>query len=196
MRYEPRLGKLTVIRGSMFSGKTSRLLELLEREKIAGREPILFKPKIDKRYSENEVVSHKGIKMVALALGVDGESIREIEEKSRDYKVVGVDEAQLWKEEAGLPVFLDNLADQEKNVYVSVLEKDHMGKPFSNAGQLLALADEIISLNAICMKCGAEGASYSQRIIDGKEVFGPQVQVGGKELYEPRCRACFVRPSS
>lgn len=187
-------GKMVVIRGSMFSGKTSRLLELLEREKLAGREPVLFKPKIDTRYSQDDVVSHKGLKMNAYSIDIDEKGAAFIEEKVKKYKVLGVDEAQFWLPSTNLPQLLNRLADQGKNVYISLLEKDHMGNPFPNAGELLALADDIISLNAICLKCGGEGAAYSQRVIDGKEVFGPQVQVGGKESYEPRCRACFVRP--
>ncbi len=189
-------GKLIVIRGSMFSGKTSRLMEALERENIAGRETILFKPKIDNRYDEIDVVSHKGIRMSAFSIDTDRRGSQFIEEKSRGYKVVGVDEGQFFETGAELPQLLNRLAFEGKSVYVSILEKDHMGKPFQNTGELLALADDIISLNAICLKCGAEGAAFSQRVIDGKEVFGPQLQVGGKESYEPRCRACYVRPDS
>lgn len=194
MRNGNRGGKLIVIRGSMFSGKTSRLMELLEREEIAGREPVLFKPKIDTRYSDADVVSHKGLKMKAYSIDIGSAGKQAIIDITKNYKVLGVDEAQFWNSDADLPKLLNRLAYDGKSVYVSLLEKDHMGKPFPNTGELLALADDIISLNAICLKCGEDGASFSQRVIDGKEVFGPQVQVGGKESYEPRCRACYVRP--
>jgi len=187
-------GQLVVICGPMFSGKTSRLLELLEREMIAGRRIELFKPEIDARYSSSEVVTHKGLKLPARVVPITGAGVKRIVATSRKVDVVGVDEAQFWPPAVELPKALEMLAFSGKRVYVSVLNRDHAGEPFGNAMELLARADVIHSLTAVCVKCGGE-AYFTQRTSEGREVFGPQVVVGGKELYEPRCRKCYVRPA-
>ncbi|MEM3185982.1 MAG: thymidine kinase [Conexivisphaerales archaeon] len=189
-----RKGLLLVIMGPMFSGKTSRLLELLERDMIAGRKISLFKPRIDNRYSQGEVVTHKGIKLPATVVSIDSDGVSKIENDSADSQVIGVDEAQFWPLDSCLPETLDRLAFKGKIVYVSLLNRDHRGEPFGSAMELLARADEVQSLNAVCARCGDE-AYFTQRLYKGKETFGEQVQIGGKELYEPRCRACYVRPS-
>ena len=186
-------GKLVVIDGPMFSGKTSRLLELLERELIAGRKIELFKPKIDARYSASEVVTHKGLKLPAKVVPITKAGVRLIARMSEGVDVVGVDEAQFWPTEVELPKQLERIAYKGKRVYVSVLNRDHTGEPFGNAMELLARADIIHSLSAVCVKSGNE-AYFTQRTSEGTEIFGPQVVVGGKELYEPRCRDCYVRP--
>jgi thymidine kinase len=188
-----RSGQLVVIDGPMFSGKTSRLLELLERELIAGRKIELFKPQIDSRYSSSEVVTHKGLKLPAKVVPITRAGIRLISRMSSKVDVIGVDEAQFWPTKVELPKELERIAYEGKRVYVSVLNRDHTGEPFGNAMELLARADIIHSLSAVCVKCGNE-AYFTQRTSEGKEIFGPQVVVGGKELYEPRCRSCYVRP--
>jgi len=182
-----------VIDGPMFSGKTSRLLELLEREVIAGRRTELFKPQIDARYSASEVVTHKGLKLPANVVPITGAGVKLILEMSSKVDAIGVDEAQFWPTTVELPQELEKIAYQGKRVYASVLNRDHQGRPFGNAMELLARADVIYSLSAVCVKCGND-AYFTQRTSGGKEIFGPQVVVGGKELYEPRCRNCYVRP--
>ena len=186
-------GQLVVIDGPMFSGKTSRLLELLERELIAGRKIALFKPQIDSRYSASEVVTHKGLKLPAKVVPITRAGVRLIAESGSRVDVVGVDEAQFWPPKVELPKQLERMAYEGKRVYVSVLNRDHQGEPFGNAMELLARADVIHSLSAVCVKCGNE-AYFTQRTSEGREIFGKQVVVGGKELYEPRCRQCYVKP--
>lgn len=186
-------GQLVVIDGPMFSGKTSRLLELLERELIAGRKLELFKPQIDNRYSASEVVTHKGLKLPAKVVPMTKAGVRLMARMSSLVDVVGVDEAQFWPTMLELPKELERMSYSGKRVYVSVLNRDHTGEPFGNAMELLARADVIHSLSAVCVKCGGE-AYFTQRTSEGREIFGPQVVVGGKELYEPRCRSCYVRP--
>lgn len=189
-----RKGKFVVISGPMFSGKTSRLIELLEREMIAGRRIELFKPEIDSRYSQSEVVTHKGIRLPARVIPLNSDGVKKIEALGSNVDAIGVDEAQFWPLSSGLPSALDRLAYLGKIVYASVLNRDHAGEPFGIAMELLARADDVQSLTAVCSKCG-DDAYFTQRVMDGKEVFGERVVVGGKELYEPRCRKCFVRPT-
>jgi thymidine kinase len=190
-----RKGKLVLIMGPMFSGKTSRLIEFLEREMIAGRKISLFKPKIDFRYAESEVVTHKGVRLPAVVVATTKEGVRRIIISGSKTDAVGLDEGQFWPLDTGLPRALEELCFDGKTVYVSVLNRDHRGEPFGSAMELLARADDVYSLTAVCAKCGGD-AYFTQRVLSGKEVFGEQVQVGGKELYEPRCRSCFVRPPS
>ncbi len=192
MRIHPH-GKLIAITGPMFSGKTSRLIELLERERYAGNKIELFKPLIDDRYSKTEAVTHKGEKLPAVTVTTDMLGVEEIRRAAKNVDVLGVDEAQFWGQDSLLPKALDELASLNKIVYVSILNKDHTGEPFNNTLDILSRADIIYSLTAICKKCGEE-ATFTQRVRDGKEIFGPQVQVGGVESYEPRCRRCFVWP--
>lgn len=188
-------GKFVVISGPMFSGKTSRLIELLEREMIAGRKIELFKPEIDKRYTLAEVVTHKGTRLPAKVLSLDKNGLDTLFQYGKDCDAIGVDEAQFWPADSELPKVLDKLAFMGKMVYASVLNRDHAGLPFGIAMELMARADYIQSLSAVCSKCGSDDAYFTQRVVEGKEVFGERVKVGGKELYEPRCRNCFVRPS-
>lgn len=177
----------------MFAGKTSRLIELLEREVYAGHKIVLFKPQVDHRYSDTDVVTHKGEKLSAITLPTTESGLDQIRKIPDDIDVIGVDEGQFWPAALKLANVLDELAYKGKTVYVAILNKDHFGKPFNNI-DILARADYIHSLTAICKKCGHE-ATFVQRIRDGKEVFGIQVEVGGMESYEPRCRNCFVRPT-
>ncbi len=188
------LGKLVAITGPMFSGKTSRLIELLEREMLAGRNTLLFKPEIDKRYDTSYVTTHKGIRLPAIVLNVDNEGADKIYEFSRNIDVIGVDEAQFWDHDSKLPGILDKIASENKIVYIAALNKNHLGIPFKTSMKIIALADQVQSLTAVCAKCG-EDATFTQRIMDGHEVFGEQIKVGGKESYEPRCRKCFVYPT-
>lgn len=186
-------GKLVVITGPMFSGKTSELIRLLEREKFAGRKTVMFKPDIDKRYHESNVVTHKGASHEAMPVSPGASGAEQIEGQGADFDAIGIDEAQFFEDGKALVRAADSLADRGKTVYVSLLNRSHLGEPFGGAPEMLARADYVYSLTAICRKCGEE-ATFTQRIGDGKEVFGELIQVGGKDSYEPRCRKCFVRP--
>jgi len=189
-----KIGKVITITGPMFSGKTSRLIELLERHMRAGRKVALFKPNIDFRYSENEVTSHNGIKMNAIRSPIGLDSRDSIKGKIKGINIIGFDEVQFWKESSHIDDFIEDLAFSGKTIYCSALNRDHFGKPFAITKKILGISDEIYSLTAVCSKCG-EDATFTQRINDGKPYFGAIIKIGGKGLYEPRCRNCYVKPT-
>lgn len=189
-------GSLIVITGPMFSGKSDELGRVLRRYRISHREFALFKPVKDNRYSDGEIVTHDGLRLNATVVPAD-ESCREmIMEASKKVSIVGFDEAQFWDKAADLPGLLRELALQGKIVYATLLNMDFTGKPFESAGNLLSYANQIISLTAVCEKCGSNSAIYSQRIDEnGNPVLtGETIKVGGKDVYSPRCRKCFVEP--
>lgn len=185
-------GKLVVITGPMFSGKTSRLLELLEREMRAGRRTILFKPELDHRYSKAHVVTHKGIMLPAVISPIGSKARKFILEKSDSFDVIGVDEAQFWDSKSNLHELLDELVFLKKLVYVSALNKNIKNEAFETTSNLLSSADEIHALTSVCAKCGND-ATLTQKIKNNKEVFGKVIEVGGNGKYEPRCRNCYVK---
>lgn len=187
------MGRLIIITGPMFSGKTSRLIELLEREILAGRNTLLFKPEIDKRYDTTFVTTHKGMRLPAIVLNTDNDGVRKMYELSKNVDVIGIDEAQFWNHDSILPEIADKIASENKIVYVAALNKNHTGTPFKTSMEIIARADQVYSLTAVCARCG-EDATFTQRVMNGKEVFGEQIKVGGIESYEPRCRKCFVYP--
>lgn len=167
----------------MFSGKTEELIRRTRRAKIAKQRVILFKPKIDERYSAESVVTHDLQKVKARPVG----SAHEILQFSRSYEVVGIDEAQFFG--GPLVSICQQLADEGKRVIVSGLDQDYRGLPFQPIPQLLAVAEYITKNMAICMSCG-NPANKNQRLSDSKNL----VSVGGKEAYEARCRRCFIPP--
>ncbi|WMT51649.1 MAG: thymidine kinase [Ferroplasma sp.] len=187
------MGRLVLITGPMFSGKTSRLIELLEREILAGRNTLLFKPEIDKRYDTTFVTTHKGMRLPAIVLNTDNDAVKKMYELSKNVDVIGIDEAQFWDHDSILPEVADRIASEDKIVYVAALNKNHTGSPFKTSMEIIARADQVYSLTAVCAKCG-EDATFTQRVMNGKEVFGEQIKIGGTESYEPRCRKCFVYP--
>ena len=187
------MGRLVLITGPMFSGKTSRLIELLEREILAGRNTLLFKPERDKRYDTTFVTTHKGMRLPAIVLNTDNDGVKKMYELSKNVDVIGIDEAQFWDHDSILPEVADRIASEDKIVYVAALNKNHTGTPFKTSMEIIARADQVYSLTAVCAKCG-EDATFTQRVMNGKEVFGEQIKVGGIESYEPRCRKCFVYP--
>jgi thymidine kinase len=187
------MGKLITITGPMFSGKTSRLIELLEREILAGRNTLLFKPEIDKRYDTTYVTTHKGTRLPAIVLNVNNEGVRKIYDLSKNVDAIGIDEAQFWNHDSILPETVDKIASENKIVYIATLNKNHLGEPFKTSMEIIARSDQVYSLTAVCARCG-EDATFTQRIMNGKEVFGEQIKIGGMESYEPRCRKCFVYP--
>ena len=173
-------GWVEVICGSMFSGKTEELIRRLKRAKIANQKVEIFKPAIDVRYDEIKIVSHdenhiqstpvdNSQKILLLAQGVE---------------VVGIDEAQFFDEQ--LPFVCDELACRGIRVIVAGLDMDFQGNPFGQLPFLLAKADYITKLHAICMKCG-NIANYSYRKTASEE----RIVLGEKNLYEPRCRRCY-----
>ncbi len=188
-------GRLTVIIGPMFSGKTTRLLNEVEKASKANRKAILFKSPIDNRYSDTDVVSHDGMRIPAAVLP-SGEGFKKtLDDAAQNYDIVVIDEGQFWRDTEGFADALNDLAFKSKQVYVAMLNTKADGKPFKVAKELLPLADTIYCLWAKCSKCG-QRANYTQRVINGTEDFGDNFLVGGKESYEARCRKCFVRKKS
>lgn len=174
-----RRGWIEVICGSMFSGKTEELIRRLKRAKIANLKVEIFKPSIDIRYDEVNIVSHDENKI--LSTPVDHSS--SILMYAQDVDVVGVDEAQFFDDQIG-PV-CEQLALNGMRVIVAGLDMDYKGRPFGQMPNLLAIADYITKLHAICVVCGnIANVSYRKVANEG------QVLLGEKDLYEPRCRVC------
>jgi thymidine kinase len=173
-------GCIEVICGSMFSGKTEELIRRLKRVKIANLKVEIFKPRMDRRYDELKIVSHDENAIVSTPV----ESAQSILLLVQGVDVVGIDEAQFFDDR--LPEVIDQLALQGIRVIVAGLDMDFTGKPFGQMPFLLAKADFITKLHAICVQCG-HIANYSYRKIP----IDTQVVLGEKEMYEPRCRKCF-----
>ncbi len=179
-KYHKRNGWVEVICGSMFSGKTEELIRRLNRAKIAKLKVEIFKPAIDNRYDEENVVSHDDNSIHSTPV----ETASNILFYSKDFEVVGIDEAQFFDDE--LPAVCNKLADAGKRVIVAGLDMDFSGKPFGSIPSLMATAEYVTKVHAICMKCG-NLAQYSHRTIKNDKL----VVLGEKDSYEPLCRNCF-----
>jgi thymidine kinase len=178
-------GWLHVICGCMFCGKTDEMLRLLRRYSIAGREVILIKPRLDTRTEETTVVSRSGAHHRAVT--VDGSD--EIEAAAGRADIVAIEEGQFFDER--LPEVAERLSDAGRQVLVTGLDRDFRGLPFGPMPRLMALADQVTKLTAICVSCG-EPATRTQRLIDGQPApaDSPLIVIGGlgDETYEARCR--------
>jgi thymidine kinase len=174
-----RRGWIEVICGSMFSGKTEELIRRLKRVEIANLKSEIFKPAIDVRYDEVKIVSHDENKVHSTPVN-NSQTILML---AQDVDVVGIDEAQFFDDQ--ITLVCEKLALKGIRVIVAGLDMDYSGKPFGQMPNLLAIADYITKLHAICMKCG-NIANVSYRKVAG----GAQVLVGEKDIYEPRCRVC------
>jgi thymidine kinase len=188
-------GRLEVITGGMFSGKTEELIRRLERVRIAGKRLLLFKPTIDNRYSEQTVVTHYGREFAAHQLAPADETIATLErvvgaDALAAASVVAFDEGNFFSD--GLPALCESLVASGKRVIVAGLDLTFAARPFGPMPTLMALADEVVKLHAVCVRCGAV-AARSQRLIDGKPAptDGPVIQIGGLDQYEARCRDCY-----
>ncbi len=188
-------GFLEVITGPMFAGKTTELIKRIERQIFAKRKAALFKPSIDNRYSESEVVAHNGLRYDAFVIPTDEEGVKTIEEitKRERFEVIGVDEVQFFP--MSIVGMLDELADSGVYVIASGLNLDFKGDPFPVTRELLVRADNIVYLTAICTVCGTL-ATRTQRLINGKPAprNSPVILVGGRESYEARCRRHHIIP--
>jgi len=177
-------GSIEVITGSMFCGKTDELIRRLRRATIARQRVQVFKPAFDDRYGVNKVTSHAGSEYKAQPITDATEIFKLLND---DITVVAIDEAQFFGEE--IVNVVQQLADQGIRVIVAGLDTDFRGEPFGQMPVLMAIAEDVDKLHAICMVCG-EAASRTQRIINGKpaKYNDPIVVVGASELYEARCR--------
>ena len=179
-----RRGRVEVVCGSMFSGKTEELIRRLRRAQFAKQRVEIFKPAIDVRYSEQDVVSHDHNVIQSTPV----ESSQTILLLANDIDVVGIDEAQFFDEH--IVEVCNELASRGIRVIVAGLDLDFKGQPFGPMPQLCAIADEVTKVHAICVRCGAL-AYVSHRIVAGDK----QVLLGEKQEYEPLCRECYNRLS-
>ncbi len=186
MYNKPTGGWIEVICGSMFSGKTEELIRRLRRARIAKQNIQVFKPAIDTRYADREVTSHNGLQFEATPVQDTDELRTRIAEETT---VVGIDEAQFFQDE--IVELCTRLADEGLRVIVAGLDMDFRGEPFGPVPALLAQAEQVDKLQAICVKCGGP-ASRTQRLIDGQPAAydDPVILVGASEVYEARCRGC------
>ncbi len=175
-------GWIEVIAGSMFSGKSEELIRRLRRAKIARQKIQVFKPDIDARFSNSQIVSHSEMRFDSSIVRTATELLAKVEP---DTEVVGVDEGQFFDPE--LVNVANQLAQRGVRVIIAGLDQDYTGRPFEPMPQLLAIAEYITKTHAICMKCG-QPANYSQRTFESDE----RVAVGAVGMYEARCRRCFV----
>jgi thymidine kinase len=185
-----RTGSLIVITGSMFSGKTEELIRRVRRALYAHRSAQVFKHTIDTRSENTEIRSHNGVLHDALAVSTSEELLGKVEETTN---VVAIEEAQFFDE--GIIEVCRRLADAGNEVIAAGLDMDFRGEPFGPMPRLLAEADEVVKLRAICASCGRE-ASRSQRLIDGRPapVSAPTILIGAEESYQARCRHCHEVP--
>ncbi len=175
-----RSGWIEVICGSMFSGKTEELIRRLKRAKIAGQKVEIFKPKVDSRYHEREVVSHDANSILSIPV----ETSDQILDLTDGVSVVGIDEAQFFDE--NLPEVCQQLALRGIRVIIAGLDMDFRGQPFGPIPSLLAVAEYITKVHAICQHCG-NLATHSYRLSDEEST----VVLGEQDRYEARCRTCY-----
>lgn len=179
--HHPRKGWIEVICGSMFSGKTEELIRRLKRAKIAKQKVEIFKPMIDKRYDELNIVSHDANQIISTPVPSSSNLLL----FSNEVDVIGIDEAQFFDSE--LPTVCEQLANSGTRIIIAGLDMDFLGKPFGPMPQLLAIADYITKVHAICMICG-DLATHSYRTTKNESL----IVLGEKDSYIPLCRTCFV----
>ena len=179
-----RMGWIEVICGSMFSGKTEELIRRLNRARIARQTVEIFKPAIDVRYHAQDVVSHDETAIHSTPV----QAASQILLYANDFDVVGIDEAQFFDSE--LVNVCNKLADMGTRVIVAGLDMDYTGKPFGPIPDLMATAEYVDKVHAICIECGGL-AQYSHRIVEAKGL----VVLGEKQQYEPLCRECYIKKS-
>lgn len=182
MFIEPRVEKgwIEVICGSMFSGKTEELIRRINRAKIANQKVCIFKPQIDVRYDEEKVVSHNANSIDSIPVDHSNKILTLV----GNAEVVGIDEAQFF--DIDLPMVCNKLAEKKVRVILAGLDMDFKGKPFGPMPTLLAMAEYVTKVHAICMQCGGV-AGYTFKKVHNEQT----VELGEKDLYEARCRTCF-----
>ncbi|MBB5174096.1 thymidine kinase [Texcoconibacillus texcoconensis] len=185
-------GWLEVICGSMFSGKSEELIRRVRRASFGKQYVQVFKPQIDDRYSEQEIASHNGTKVCATPIEHSKQMLECLEEMTQ---VVAIDEVQFFDDDVVSVV--QQFANSGMRVIVAGLDQDFRGEPFGQVPNLLALAETVTKLQAICLSCGSP-ASRTQRLINGEPASydDPVILVGASESYEPRCRHCHEVPGA
>lgn len=175
-------GSIEVICGSMFSGKTEELLRRLRRAKIAGLRVEIFKPSIDTRYDDEQVVSHDHNAIPSTPVPNSSSILL----MGSEVDVIGIDEAQFFDD--GLPAIVEQLADQGIRIIIAGLDLDFRRRPFGPMAELCCIADYVDKIHAICVECGS-WANYSHRIVSGDQ----QVMLGESHEYSPLCRKCYLK---
>ncbi|WP_417898622.1 thymidine kinase [Bacillus haimaensis] len=177
-------GWVEVICGSMFSGKSEELIRRMRRSQFAKQNIQVFKPAIDNRYADEAVVSHNGTSIIAMPVPSSKDILYQVEEQT---EVVGIDEVQFFDEH--IVEVIQELANRGYCVIAAGLDQDFRGEPFGKMPELLAIAETVTKLQAVCAVCGSP-ASRTQRLINGKPACydDPIILVGASESYEPRCR--------
>jgi len=192
MKLPPRhsSGWIEVICGSMFSGKSEELIRRVRRAQLAKQKVQVFKPELDNRYSGQNIASHDGRQIDAISVKASSDIASKI---NSEVEVVAIDEMQFLDE--GVIELCQKLADEGKRVIVAGLDLDFRGEPFGPVPHLLAIAEYVDKLQAICVICG-DPATRTQRLIDGKPAHynDPVILVGAPDLYEARCRRCHEVP--
>lgn len=182
--HKQRKGAIEVICGSMFSGKTEELIRRLKRARIARQKVEIFKPQIDQRYHETNIVSHDSNYIPSTPILTSSQILI----LSHDVEVIGIDEAQFFDNE--LPYVCEKLANMGMRVIVAGLDMDFLGKPFGPIPHLMAIADYVTKVHAVCMECG-DLAHFSFRTVKDASL----IVLGEKESYVPLCRGCYMRNS-
>lgn len=194
---------IEIILGPMFSGKTTEELRRVERVQLAGKEVLVMKPEIDTRYGTTIVTDRNKnmeVKAVMIPTELDEEAISYILSIAEDFEVVAVDEVQFFSK--GIVTLCRTLRDKGKRVILCGLDMDYRAEPFGFVGDLMAIANQVTKLQAVCIKCGGD-AFYTQRLLDGEPApEGELVEIGDKGkttqskfTYDARCQGCYVHPS-
>lgn len=185
-----KTGWIEVITGSMYCGKSEELIRRIRRAHIAKQQIKVFKPMLDERYKRESIVSHSGDSCEAIPVNDPGDILKKIDES---VNVVAIDEIQFFEE--GIICVCETLADLKKRVICAGLDRDFRGEPFGPIKELLALAEYVDKLQAICVQCG-NPATRTQRLINGEPASyqDPIIMLGAFEVYEARCRRCHEVP--
>jgi len=186
------VGWIEVICGSMFSGKSEELIRRVRRVQIARKKVQVFKPTLDNRYAVQYIFSHNGSNIEAISINEPKEILDRLDS---DTEVVAIDEAQFFSQD--IVSVCQKLADEGKRVIIAGLDQNFRGEPFGPMPDLMAIAEFVNKLQAICMVCG-QVASRTQRLVNGKpaKYDDPIILIGAKETYEARCRKCHQVPQN
>ena len=181
-------GFIEVITGPMFAGKTEELIRRVKRMEYAHKNYVIFKPAFDNRYSESEIVSHNKKALHAINISHGSDIRRHLKENTQ---AIVIDEVQFFDE--SMLKYVMEFAEEGYRVICAGLDTDFRGEPFGIIGQIMAVAESVTKLTAICSVCG-ESATRTQRIIDGKPAYynDPTILVGANDSYEARCRSCHI----
>lgn len=182
-------GRIEIICGCMYSGKTEELIRRMRQVMIARQPCRIFTPRLDTRYSSSQVASHSGTRLEAIPVT----SIKEVIAGSEEMQVIAIDELHFLEDDpAEVVAGCQMLADRGLRVLVAGLDQSYRAEPFPSMMQLMAVAEQVDKLYAICVRCGAY-ATRSQRLINGQPApaDAPTIVVGGLDLYEARCRSCY-----